>query len=121
MVGWSSSLVDFTLNPNLSVPNVLSWGLLITELNRQVLTTSGWNPPPGPRKMCGDLLYLHVVTLEDRHFYITACPRGFYLNQLVSQLSNNFMNSGTKFTSRLFKISELVRICNQLTNSVNVR
>ncbi|KAL4715894.1 hypothetical protein ACJJTC_013194, partial [Scirpophaga incertulas] len=48
----------------------------------KVLTTSGWNPPPGPRKMCGDLLYLHVVTLEDRHFYITACPRGFYLNHI---------------------------------------
>lgn len=54
----------------------------------KVLTTSGWNPPPGPRKMCGDLLYLHVVTLEDRHFHITACPRGFYLNQSTEELFN---------------------------------
>ncbi|XP_037294562.1 LOW QUALITY PROTEIN: clustered mitochondria protein homolog [Manduca sexta] len=54
----------------------------------KVLTTSGWNPPPGPRKMCGDLLYLHVVTLEDRHFHITACPRGFYLNQSNEELFN---------------------------------
>ncbi|XP_013164732.1 PREDICTED: clustered mitochondria protein homolog isoform X2 [Papilio xuthus] len=54
----------------------------------KVLTTSGWNPPPGPRKMCGDLLYLHVVTLEDRHFHITACPRGFYLNQSTDEVFN---------------------------------
>ncbi|OWR43803.1 putative eukaryotic translation initiation factor 3 subunit [Danaus plexippus plexippus] len=54
----------------------------------KVLTTSGWNPPPGPRKMCGDLLYLHVVTLEDRHFHITACARGFYLNQSTEEVFN---------------------------------
>ncbi|XP_060803381.1 clustered mitochondria protein homolog [Amyelois transitella] len=54
----------------------------------KVLTTSGWNPPPGPRKMCGDLLYLHVITLEDRHFHITACPRGFYLNQSSEEVFN---------------------------------
>ncbi|XP_050680799.1 clustered mitochondria protein homolog isoform X2 [Leptidea sinapis] len=54
----------------------------------KVLTTSGWNPPPGPRKMCGDLLYLHILTLEDRHFHITACPRGFYLNQSTEEVFN---------------------------------
>ncbi|XP_047511872.1 clustered mitochondria protein homolog isoform X2 [Pieris napi] len=54
----------------------------------KVLTTSGWNPPPGPRKMCGDLLYLHVMTLEDRQFHITACPRGFYLNQSTEEVFN---------------------------------
>ncbi|XP_038210075.1 clustered mitochondria protein homolog, partial [Zerene cesonia] len=54
----------------------------------KVLTTSGWNPPPGPRKMCGDLLYLHVITLEDRQFHITACPRGFYLNQSTEEVFN---------------------------------
>ncbi|KAJ2949005.1 hypothetical protein O0L34_g5945 [Tuta absoluta] len=54
----------------------------------KVLTTSGWNPPPGARKMCGDLLYLHVLTLEERHFHITACPRGFYLNQSTEDVFN---------------------------------
>ncbi|CAK1551094.1 unnamed protein product [Leptosia nina] len=54
----------------------------------KVLTTSGWNPPPGPRKMCGDLLYLHVITLEERQFHITACPRGFYLNQSTEEVFN---------------------------------
>nr|CAD7452993.1 unnamed protein product [Timema tahoe] len=47
----------------------------------KVLTTSGWNPPPGHRKMHGDLMYLYVVTLEEKHYHITACSRGFYLNQ----------------------------------------
>ncbi|XP_050311602.1 clustered mitochondria protein homolog [Anthonomus grandis grandis] len=47
----------------------------------KVLTTSAWNPPPGYRKLHGDLMYLYVVTLEDKHFHISACSRGFYINQ----------------------------------------
>ncbi len=47
----------------------------------KVLTMSGWNPPPGNRKMHGDLMYLYFVTVEDRHVSITASTRGFYLNQ----------------------------------------
>ncbi|RUS81427.1 hypothetical protein EGW08_010811 [Elysia chlorotica] len=47
----------------------------------KVLTYSGWNPPPGNRRMHGDLLYLYVVTLEDKRYHITGCTRGFYLNQ----------------------------------------
>ncbi|CAG9863368.1 unnamed protein product [Phyllotreta striolata] len=47
----------------------------------KVLTTSAWNPPPGHRKIHGDLMYLFVVTLEDKHYHISACSRGFYINQ----------------------------------------
>jgi protein TIF31 len=47
----------------------------------KVLTTSPFNPPPGARKLHGDLLYLYVVTMEDKRFHISACPRGFYVNQ----------------------------------------
>lgn len=54
----------------------------------KVLTTSGWNPPPGHRKMHGDLLYLHVVTAEDRHLHVTACARGFYVNQSTCEEFN---------------------------------
>lgn len=50
----------------------------------KVLTMSGWNPPPGNRKMHGDLMYLYVVTVEERHASITASTRGFYLNQSVN-------------------------------------
>ncbi|XP_017838364.1 protein clueless isoform X2 [Drosophila busckii] len=47
----------------------------------KVLTTSAWNPPPGPRKLHGDLMYLYVVTMEDKRFHISACSKGFYINQ----------------------------------------
>lgn len=47
----------------------------------KVLTTSGWNPPPGWRKLQGDILYLYVVTLEDKRYHITSSTHGFYLNE----------------------------------------
>ncbi|XP_049448798.1 clustered mitochondria protein homolog [Epinephelus fuscoguttatus] len=47
----------------------------------RVLTMSSWNPPPGNRKMHGDLMYLNVLTVEDRELNITSSTRGFYLNQ----------------------------------------
>lgn len=50
----------------------------------KVLTMSGWNPPPGNRKMHGDLMYLYIVTAEERHVSVTASTRGFYLNQSVN-------------------------------------
>ncbi|XP_020284198.1 clustered mitochondria protein homolog isoform X2 [Pseudomyrmex gracilis] len=54
----------------------------------KVLTTSGWNPPPGHRKLHGDLMYLHVVTLEDKQYYLTACARGFFVNQSTKEVFN---------------------------------
>ncbi|XP_066552152.1 clustered mitochondria protein homolog isoform X2 [Amia ocellicauda] len=54
----------------------------------KVLTMSGWNPPPGNRKMHGDLMYLYVVTGEERHISITASTRGFYLNQSTTYTFN---------------------------------
>lgn len=47
----------------------------------KVLTFSGWNPPPGGRRMKGDLLYLSLTTLEAKRYHITASTLGFYLNQ----------------------------------------
>ncbi|KAF7234025.1 hypothetical protein EG68_08716 [Paragonimus skrjabini miyazakii] len=44
------------------------------------LNYSNWNPPPPPRKLLGDLIYLFFHTLEDKRYHITACPRGFYVN-----------------------------------------
>ena len=45
------------------------------------LGLSGWNPPPGNRKLHGDLLYLYVVTMEDKQYHITCCTKGFFVNQ----------------------------------------
>ncbi|RNA07911.1 clustered mitochondria -like protein [Brachionus plicatilis] len=44
------------------------------------LAFSGWNPPPGKRKMKGDLMYLHAITNEDKRYHLTASTRGFYVN-----------------------------------------
>lgn len=54
----------------------------------KVLTPSGWNPPPGHRKLHGDLLYLQVVTMEDKHYHITASTRGFYVNNCTEEEFN---------------------------------
>ncbi|XP_063222279.1 clustered mitochondria protein homolog isoform X4 [Bacillus rossius redtenbacheri] len=54
----------------------------------KVLTTSGWNPPPGHRKLHGDLMYMYVVTLEEKHYHVTACSRGFFLNQSTEEEFN---------------------------------
>jgi len=47
----------------------------------QSVTFSGWNPPPKPRALMGDLFYLEVVTMEHQTLHLTACPDGFYVNQ----------------------------------------
>ncbi|MFH4976175.1 hypothetical protein AB6A40_002884 [Gnathostoma spinigerum] len=46
----------------------------------QSLAISSFNPPPGPRKMKGDVLYLTAETKEGRRYHITCCTRGFYVN-----------------------------------------
>uniref|UniRef100_M4A9X3 Clustered mitochondria homolog n=1 Tax=Xiphophorus maculatus TaxID=8083 RepID=M4A9X3_XIPMA len=47
----------------------------------RVLNISSWNPPPGNRKLHGDLMYISILTMEERELSITCCTRGFYLNQ----------------------------------------
>ncbi|XP_076125584.1 clustered mitochondria protein homolog [Alosa pseudoharengus] len=50
------------------------------------LSLSCWNPPPGPRKLQGDFLYITVHTREGRHHDITSCPRGFFLNRSTAEV-----------------------------------
>ena len=38
--------------------------------------------------MHGDLLYVFVVTLEEKRFHITASTRGFYVNQTTEEEFN---------------------------------
>lgn len=44
------------------------------------ITVSDFNPPPGPRKMQGDILYL-MATFSEGTFHITCCTNGFYVNR----------------------------------------
>ncbi|KAM4700190.1 clustered mitochondria protein homolog isoform 1-T1 [Discoglossus pictus] len=75
----------------------------------KVLTMSGWNPPPGNRKMHGDLMYLYVITMEDRHVSITASTRGFYLNQSTAYSFN------PKPANPSFLSHSLVELLNQVS------
>ncbi|XP_053313141.1 clustered mitochondria protein homolog [Spea bombifrons] len=75
----------------------------------KVLTMSGWNPPPGNRKMHGDLMYLYVITMEDRHVSITASTRGFYLNQSTAY------NFNPKPSNPSFLSHSLVELLNQVS------
>ncbi|TYZ63315.1 hypothetical protein PybrP1_005947 [[Pythium] brassicae (nom. inval.)] len=42
---------------------------------------SGYNPPPGPRKLAGDLLYLEVAVADGAVFHVTAHVDGFFVNR----------------------------------------
>ena len=54
----------------------------------KVVSPSGWNPPPGHRKLKGDLLYLQVITAEEKHYHVTASTRGFFVNHCTEEEFN---------------------------------
>nr|CAD7587605.1 unnamed protein product [Timema genevievae] len=86
----------------------------------KVLTTSGWNPPPGHRKMHGDLMYLYVVTLEEKHYHITACSRGFYLNQvtMVTERKDVVVNY-KMLTTSVINLGPPSHLCHALIDLLN--
>uniref|UniRef100_A0A3B4ZTG7 Clustered mitochondria protein homolog n=1 Tax=Stegastes partitus TaxID=144197 RepID=A0A3B4ZTG7_9TELE len=75
----------------------------------RVLTMSSWNPPPGNRKMHGDLMYLNVLTMEDRELNITSSTRGFYLNQSTA------FNFNPKPAAPKILCHSLVELLNQVS------
>jgi len=77
----------------------------------KVLTPSGWNPPPGHRKLHGDLLYLQVVTMEDKHYHITASTRGFYVNHSTEEEFN------PKPANPSYLSHSLIELLNQVSSS----
>ena len=44
------------------------------------LNFSVYNPPPNANRLAGDLLYLHMKSLEGEEHHITGSVRGFFLN-----------------------------------------
>ncbi|XP_028517938.1 clustered mitochondria protein homolog [Exaiptasia diaphana] len=54
----------------------------------KVLAPSSWNPPPGYRKLAGDLLYIDITTLEENQVVVTASTTGFYVNKTDSAVFN---------------------------------
>jgi len=41
---------------------------------------TGWNPPPAPRKLAGDILYIEAVLASGQTISITASVRGYSIN-----------------------------------------
>ena len=75
------------------------------------LTFSGWNPPPGKRKMKGDLMYLHVITVEDKRYHLTASLKGFFVNQSTDDAFNPKQDTAHKMQH------SLVDLFNTLSNT----
>uniref|UniRef100_A0A087XWW2 Clustered mitochondria homolog n=1 Tax=Poecilia formosa TaxID=48698 RepID=A0A087XWW2_POEFO len=77
----------------------------------RVLNISSWNPPPGNRKLHGDLMYISILTMEERELSITCCTRGFYLNQ------SNAFNFNPKPAAPKILCHSLVDLLSQLSPS----
>ncbi|KIH53133.1 hypothetical protein ANCDUO_16749 [Ancylostoma duodenale] len=72
------------------------------------LGISPFNPPPGHRKMKGDVLYLFVDTVEKRRLHITCCTKGFFVNSSTDELFNPAPSNQNK------------AICHSLVDLLNV-
>jgi len=75
----------------------------------KVVTPSGWNPPPGYRKLHGDLLYLQVITAEDKHYHVTASTRGFFVNHCTEEEFN------PKAAAPSYLSHSLIELLNQIS------
>jgi len=75
----------------------------------KVVTPSGWNPPPGHRKLHGDLLYLQVITAEEKHYHITASTRGFFVNNCTEEEFN------PKAANPSYLSHSLIELLNQIS------
>ncbi|XP_032432290.1 clustered mitochondria protein homolog isoform X2 [Xiphophorus hellerii] len=77
----------------------------------RVLNISSWNPPPGNRKLHGDLMYISILTMEERELSITCCTRGFYRNQSTA------FNFNPKPAAPKILCHSLVELLSQLSPS----
>lgn len=73
------------------------------------LSLSGWNPPPGNYRMQGDLLYLYIITLEDKRFHVTSSTKGFFLNECTEDTFN------PRAVEPKLVFHSLIDLCNQLS------
>ncbi|KAK3743452.1 hypothetical protein QZH41_019537, partial [Actinostola sp. cb2023] len=73
------------------------------------LAPSSWNPPPGYRKLGGDLMYIDITTLEEDQVVVTASTSGFFVNK-TNGATFNSQPSGEPCRSHT-----LVGLLNQLS------
>jgi len=79
-----------------------------------LLTLSSWNPVITTRRINGDLLYIKVITLENKVYQITASVNGFFVNRSTDIQFNPLMiHDGRKFdtlSALLCNISPLYKV-----------
>lgn len=61
----------------------------------QSIVFSGYNPPPGPRKLAGDLLYLEVAVADGAVFHVTAHVDGFFVNRSTTAAFDPLPGAGS--------------------------
>eukprot|EP01138_Halocafeteria_seosinensis_P001344 gb/GECG01001380.1/.p1 GENE.gb/GECG01001380.1/~~gb/GECG01001380.1/.p1 ORF type:complete len:1060 (+),score=160.03 gb/GECG01001380.1/:1-3180(+) len=78
----------------------------VTKANQCVrdIKFSGWNPPPLPRRMMGDLFYLEVTLVEGNTVFITAAPNGFFVNRSTPEVFDPAQAGPTKHNHCLLEL-----------------
>ena len=66
------------------------------------ISFSGWNPPPPPRRLQGDLAYLEVVT-DEGPIHITAIQNGFFVNKSTRHVFNPTAVTSACFSHELLE------------------
>ncbi|ANB14312.1 Clu1p [Sugiyamaella lignohabitans] len=105
--------------------NLGSWIPALTELVPSIrkdpspavrsLQLSQWNPPPPQLKIKGDLLYLHLVTLEGKTFHITATIYGFHVS---NSSTDRFDPSPKKINGKFYKNTSLLELLKSLSPAI---
>ncbi|PKI82767.1 Intracellular distribution of mitochondria [Malassezia vespertilionis] len=70
----------------------------------RTMALSAWNPPPQPRVLQGDLLYLHLDTLEGESLHMTASVRGFFVNRSTGRRFDPRLREGAPVSASLFDL-----------------
>lgn len=82
------------------------------------ISFSGWNPPPPPRKLQGDLAYLEVVT-DEGPIHVTAVQRGFYVNKTTRHVFDPNPSANACFSHELLDtLSAVSPSCFKSLNSL---
>ncbi|KAL9142343.1 hypothetical protein ABFS82_14G163600 [Erythranthe guttata] len=100
--------LGFMENDTDSLPNFFSSPSKEIKCVESIVFSS-FNPPPGHRRLYGDLIYLDVVTLEGNKHCVTGSTKSFYVNSSTGNIldprPNKAASEATTLVALLQKIS----------------
>jgi len=118
----TTASIDKSLNLNEAIEGNLE---TFSKLNKEItgiaqdfkfvqsLTFSGFNPPHPHRKLRGDFFYLSIKSLEGLDHQVTACQRGFYVNNSTFRTYDPTPKDDAVFLNILDLISSVSAQCRQ--------